>query len=151
MNDTLTHSVQRGSRVAIEYSLSLEDGTVVETTDDAGALEFVIGDGTLIEALENVLLNMKTGERQCVSLDPREAFGFRDETNIHHLPRSEFSEDMPLEPGLIIGFSTPSGDEVPGMVLKVLDEEVAVDFNHPLSGHSITFDVEVKSVIRAES
>lgn len=149
MNDLLNRRVQRGTRVAIEYSLALEDGSVVETTDEAGALEFDIGDGTLIEGLENVLLGMKTGERQCLNLDPREAFGFRDETNIHHLPRGEFSEDMPLEPGLIIGFSTPSGDEVPGMVLKVMDEEVVVDFNHPLSGHTITFDVEVKSISEA--
>lgn len=140
-------SIQAGSSVLIEYTLALEDGTVVESTAGTDPLRFCLGDGTLIEGLEAVLIGMKVGERQCVQLDPREAFGFPDETNVHMLTRDKFPADMPLEKDLIIGFTTPMGDEVPGRIMELPDDNlVIVDFNHPLAGHTITFDVEVKAI-----
>ena len=62
------------------------------------------------------------------------------------MPRAEFAEDMNLERGQIIGFTTPSGLELPGTILAMDDDEVEVDFNHPLAGHEITFTVEVLDV-----
>jgi FKBP-type peptidyl-prolyl cis-trans isomerase SlpA len=145
MNDE-TPTIQPGSSVVIKYTLAIENGTVIESTDNNDPLRFTIGDGTLIEGLEAVVRMMQPGERQCVSLVPQEAFGFADETNVHMLPRDRFPEDMPLEQGLIIGFTTPAGDEVPGKIMEILDNTIVVDFNHPLAGHTVTFDVELVSV-----
>jgi len=143
----MTESIQAGSSVLINYTLALEDGTVVESTHDTDPLRFSLGDGTLIEGLEAVLMGMKVGERQCLQLEAVEAFGFADETNVHMLTRDKFPEDMPLEKDLIVGFTTPSGEEVPGRIMDMPDDElVIVDFNHPLAGHSITFDVEVMAI-----
>lgn len=143
----MTESIQAGSSVLINYTMALEDGTVVESTNGTDPLRFSLGDGTLIEGLEAVLIGMKAGERQCLQLDPREAFGFPDETNVHMLTRDKFPEDMPLEKDLIVGFTTPSGEEVPGRIMEMPDDElVIVDFNHPLAGHSVTFDVEVIAI-----
>jgi len=140
-------TIQAGSSVLINYTLALEDGTVIESTEGTDPLRFALGDGALIEGLEAVLVGMKVGDRQCVQLDPREAFGFADETNVHMLTRDKFPEDMPLEKDLIIGFTTPSGEEIPGRILDLPDDTlVIVDFNHPLAGHSITFDVEVMAI-----
>ena len=139
-------ALKPGCRVTIKYTLALENGTVVETTDGTDPLHFTLGDGTLIAGLEAVVATMQPGERQCVSLDPLEAFGYADETAVHIMPRAEFPGDIPLEPGLIIGFTTPSGEEIPGKIMEILDETVVVDFNHPLAGHTITFDVELVSV-----
>lgn len=131
----------------INYTLALEDGTVVESTQGTDPLRFSLGDGTLIEGLEAVLIGMKEGERQCLQLDPREAFGFPDETNVHMLTRDKFPDDIPLEKDLIIGFTTPSGEEIPGRIMDMPDDVlVVVDFNHPLAGHSVTFDVEVIAI-----
>jgi FKBP-type peptidyl-prolyl cis-trans isomerase SlpA len=138
--------IQPGCSVVIKYTLAIENGTVVESTEGTDPMRFTIGDGTLIDGLEAIVTSMQPGERQCVSLDPREAFGFADETNVHLMPRAEFSDDFQLEPGLIIGFTTPAGDEIPGKVMEVLDEQVVMDFNHPLAGHTVTFDVELVSV-----
>ena len=135
-----------GCSVVIKYTLATENGTVVESTEDTDPLRFTIGDGTLIEGLEAVVAGMQPGERQCVSLDPREAFGFPDETSVQVMPREDFPGDMELEPGLIIGFTTPTGDEIPGKIMEVLEDSVVVDFNHPLAGHTVTFDVELVSV-----
>jgi FKBP-type peptidyl-prolyl cis-trans isomerase SlpA len=138
--------IQPGCSVVIKYTLAIENGIVMESTDGTDPMRFTIGDGTLIQGLEAVVVAMQPGERQCVSLDPREAFGFADETCVHLMPRSDFPKDIQLEPGLIIGFSTPSGEEIPGKIMDVLDENVVVDFNHPLAGHTVTFDVELVSV-----
>jgi len=139
--------IQPGCSVVIKYTLAIENGTVIESTDGTDPMRFTIGDGTLIDGLESVVSGMQPGERQCVSLDPREAFGFADETSVHVMPRADFPEDIQLEPGLIIGFTTPSGEEIPGKVMDVVDDEsVVIDFNHPLAGHTITFDVELISV-----
>jgi len=131
----------------MHFSVSLTDGTVVETTrDDNEPLEFVMGDGTMIQGLELALYGLKAGDKQTVTIEPRLAFGFPDPESVHILPRSEFPQDMQLARGVIIEFNTPAGDEVPGTVLEVSEEEVKVDFNHPLAGHDITFEVEILSV-----
>ena len=135
-----------GSEVLMHFSLSLADGTVADSTTDDEPLRFVMGDGTLIEGLELVLYGLKKGDRQCLSIEPRDAFGFPDEDNIHTMPRSEFPDDMQLEVGMIIGFSTPSGEEVPGAIQEIKDDEIVVDFNHPLAGHEVIFDVEILEV-----
>ena len=135
-----------GSEVLMHFTLSLADGTVADSTVEGEPLRFVMGDGSLIEGLELVLYGLKQGDRQCLSIEPRDAFGFPEEENIHTMPRSEFPEDIQLEVGQIIGFSTPSGEEVPGAIKKIKDEEVVVDFNHPLAGHEIIFDVEILEV-----
>ena len=134
------------SRVVMHFSLTLEDGTIAESTFDSDPLEFVMGDGTLIGGLELALYGLKPGDRQRLTMQPQDAFGFPDPESVHVMPRSEFASDMELKPGLIIGFTTPSGEEVPGAVLEVRDDEVKVDFNHPLAGHELIFDVEILEV-----
>lgn len=141
-----TVKIQPGSSVVIKYTLAIENGAIIESTDGSDPLRFSIGDGTLIEGLEAVVRMMRPGERQCVSLVPQEAFGFADETSVHLLPRERFPADLPLEPGLIIGFTTPAGDEVPGKIMDIVGANVVVDFNHPLAGHTVTFDVELVAV-----
>ena len=143
----MSETIQAGSSVLINYTLAIEDGTVVESTEGTDPLRFLLGDGTLIEGLEAVLIGMKVGERQCMQLAAVEAFGFADETNVHMLTRDKFPEDMPLEKDLVVGFTTPSGEEVPGRIMEMPDDDlVIVDFNHPLAGHAVTFDVEVMAI-----
>jgi len=135
-----------GSEVLMHFTLSLADGTVADSTREGEPLRFVMGDGTLIEGLELVLYGLKVGDRQCLSIGPRDAFGFPDEENIHTMPRDEFPTEMQLEPGMIIGFNTPSGEEVPGAIQEMKGDEVVVDFNHPLAGHEVIFEVEILEV-----
>ncbi|HEB56173.1 MAG TPA: peptidylprolyl isomerase [Gammaproteobacteria bacterium] len=136
--------------VLLNFTLSLTDGTVVDATEENQPMRLQIGDGSLIEGLEQSLYGMKAGDHQCLSIEPRDAFGFPDETNLHEMPRSEFAEDIELKPGLIIGFSTPAGDDVPGTIKDLKDDVVLVDFNHPLAGREIIFDVEVLEVRRVD-
>lgn len=136
-----------GSRVVLHYRLAMEDGSVVDSTwDDDQPITFVIGDGTMAPGLDEALQGLKTGDHVTLHLAPDQAFGQKDTANIHSMPREEFDPQMPLEAGMVIGFTLPDGEELPGMVLEVEEESVLVDFNHPLSGHTIIFEVLILSI-----
>jgi len=138
--------IQPDSEVVMHYALTLEDGTVADTSRGGQPLRFTLGDETMIVGLERALFGLKPGDRQVLRIAPADAFGYPDESSIHILPRTDFPEHMELEPGVIIEFALPSGEPVPGMVAELRGDEVVVDFNHPLAGHEITFDVEILAV-----
>jgi len=146
----MKHPIGVGSTVTLHLSLALEDGTVAESTFGEAPLTFTMGDGTLVHGLELGLYGLRPGDRQRLELYPEQAFGLHDPENIHTMPRSEFSPEIALEPGLIIGFDTPNGDEVPGAIVSVGEDTVEVDFNHPLAGHMVIFDVEILDVVPAD-
>ncbi len=138
--------VQPGSEVVLRFSLTLEDGTVMEGTGDGEPLCLVIGDGTLVASLEQVILGMTAGQHKRVRLAPEDAFGYASPQNIHTMERRDFPNDLDVAAGKVIGFTTPAGDEVAGTVLGVDDDNVQVDFNHPLAGYVLDFEVEVLAV-----
>jgi len=138
--------IQAGSKVTMHFSLTLEDGTVAESSFDGEPFEFTMGDGSLNEGLELGLYGMKAGDEETLTMAPDQTFGFHDPENIHEMPRSDFDTDMELQEGLIIGFTTPAGDEVPGMIKGVSDKSVTVDFNHPLAGHELLYRIKILEV-----
>jgi FKBP-type peptidyl-prolyl cis-trans isomerase SlpA len=143
--------ITEASTVTLHLSLTLQDGTVAESTFGDEPLTFVMGDGVLDHGLELGLYGLTRGDKQRLTLDPGQAFGQRDPENIHTVPRSSFAADIELAPGVIIGFESPEGEELPGAVLQLDDSGVKVDFNHPLAGRTIIFDVEIVDVIPAKT
>ena len=119
---------------------------MVENTFDDEPVSITIGDGFLDEGLELALVGLKAGARQSLTLMPGQAFGTPDPGAVRRMPLNAFQEDMSLEPGAIILFSTSGGEELAGTVKQIFADEVEVDFNHPLSGREILFKVEVLSV-----
>lgn len=141
-----------GSKIVMYFSITLEDGTVADTTrDDQKPFEFTLGDGQLVEGLELSLIGLKAGDKQSLLIEPKDAFGYPDDSSIHWMPRGEFDSKMKLQTGMVIGFSTPSDQEMAGRILVIEDDKVKVDFNHPMAGHEITFEVEVLSVEPAKT
>lgn len=126
------------------------DGTIAENSFNDEPMQFVIGDGTMIEGLESVLYGLQVGDRKKLTLNFNDAFGESSSENVHTLTRSEFPTDFQLSPRQIIGFTTPSGEEVPGTILEVFEDEVIVDFNHPLAGHDLVFEFEIIDVKSAD-
>ena len=142
--------IEVASTVTLHLSLTLEDGTVAESTFGEEPLTFTMGDGTLVHGLELGLYGLVPGNVQRLELRPEQAFGLRDPANIHAVPRADFDPGIMLKPGVIVGFETADGDELAGAILSVCDETVEVDFNHPMAGHTIIFDVEILDVVPAD-
>lgn len=142
MND----AVRPGRYVTLHIRITLDNGIVAEDTFDDEPLAFAVGDGSVVAGLEEALIGMTCGERTRILISAAEGFGLRDEGNVHAMPRAEFPPGVDVAPGLVIGFSTPSGDEVAGTVVEADTETVQVDFNHPLAGHNLTVDVEILDI-----
>lgn len=138
--------INRHSIVTLHHRLGLTDGSVLEDTFDSDPITFRLGCGEMAEGLELALLDLQPGDEQTLDIGPDLAFGFADETAIHLLDRSEFNPQMQLEEGLIIEFSTPSGETVPGTILGFDEKKVRVDFNHPLAGQTIRYSVRIIEV-----
>jgi FKBP-type peptidyl-prolyl cis-trans isomerase SlpA len=138
--------IRPGSRVALHYTLSLKDGTVVDSTRESDPVSFVIGNGELVDFLETRLLGLAAAEQRHFEIAAGETGGSGPAEARQRLPRAEFPQELDLQPGQVIGFTTPGGQEVPGWVQEVSATEVVVDFSHPLMGRDLVFDVEILSV-----
>lgn len=139
-------AVAPGRRVRLHWTLAIEGGPVVDTTEDDEPVELTLGDGTLHERFEAVLEGLEAGARAVFYLQGSEVFGSYDPEAVHTMERAEFPPDMTLEPGHVVGFTTPGGDEIAGTVLAVDDDAVKMDFNHPLANRDLSFKVQILEV-----
>jgi FKBP-type peptidyl-prolyl cis-trans isomerase SlpA len=138
--------IAQDSHVTLHYRISLEDGTELESSFGDEPLEFTMGEDLLTEGMEMSLINLKQGDKQNITLTPEQTYGNRDPENIHDLSSSDFPSDMKPEKGQVIAFDTPAGDDINGVVLEVKKDKVSVDFNHPLAGNNLVFEVEILKV-----
>lgn len=138
-----------GTAITLVYTLALSDGTVVDQATEEEPFHFVVGDGALIPALESVLIGLKVREPVQFLIAAEEAFGLPDPEQIHTMPRSAFQAEIDgeaLAPGVVLSFEAPSGDLVPATIVSLEEEQVEVDFNHPLAGRDLQFSVEVRAI-----
>ena len=140
--------VREGSRITLHFALLLPSGEEIDTTRRGKPATLTLGDGNLLPGFEAVLVGMREGDDAQITVLAADAFGERNPANVRVMSRdrfADFSADQVLEPGLMISFQAPDG-ELPGVVTEVYAETVQVDFNHPLSGNDIIFDVSILSV-----
>lgn len=138
--------VEQGRIVAIEYTVTLSDGEVVETTQAGSPVQYLHGSGQLMPSLEENLDSLEEGTRKRFVISPPEAYGERDESNVVTLPRSIFPGSVDLSVGARLAARTMGGDTYPLTVREVFADRVVVDLNHPLAGEALHFDVVVRSV-----
>jgi len=138
--------VEPGCRVTLHYTLELGDGTRVESTRDSEPATVTIGSGDLLALLEEKLLGMEVGERRHISLSATETRDLASGDSSQTLSRADFPADMEIRPGQVIGFTLPDGQEIPGLVLEATADSVQVDFDHPLAGRDLRFDVEILAI-----
>ena len=140
------HRIAAGMEVRLHFAILLESGEEIDTTRRGRPATFQVGDGNLLPGFERALFGLRAGDDEQLRIPAAEAFGERNEANVQRLPRARFPADPPLEPGLLVSFAAPDG-ELPGVVRQLWEETVEVDFNHPLAGRDLIFDV---SILRVE-
>lgn len=142
--------IGKGARVTLHFSVSLMDGSVVDSTKNKQPATFIVGDGNLLPGFEQAVFGLKAGDKRSIFLQAEQAFGPRNDKNVQRIPKERFNQ-VDLEPGIVVSFADPSGGELPGVVNAIGDNYVMVDFNHPLAGKDINFDVEIINVTDANS
>lgn len=137
--------INHDTEVTLHFTLKLPNGDVIDTTTDKTPATFKVGDGSLLPGFEQSLFGLKAGDQRSFDIEPERGFGPGNPQNMQTVPRDQFNE-MDLEPGLLVIFRDAAGGELPGVVKTIHDITVEVDFNHPLAGKVITFDVEIIDV-----
>jgi FKBP-type peptidyl-prolyl cis-trans isomerase SlpA len=132
------------ARVTLHFAILLDTGEEVDTTRRGKPATFVLGDGSLLPGFEEALLGMQAGDDAQIELEPEQAFGPHRRENVQLLARDRF-QGVELEPGLIVSFAAADG-ELPGVVRRIFEKTVEIDFNHPLAGRRIVFDVSILKV-----
>jgi len=132
-------------QVTLHFALKLEGGEVVDSTFDKQPATFKVGDGNLLPGFEQAIYGLKAGDKRSLPISPEQGFGQGNPQNIQVMPRSQF-QDMELSEGLLVIFNDAANAELPGVVKTFDDSQVTIDFNHPLAGKALSFDVEIIEV-----
>ncbi len=131
--------------VTLHFALKLENGDVVDSTFDKQPATFRVGDVNLLPGFEQALYGFKAGDKRSVQVQPEQGFGQPNPQNVQIMPRSQF-DGMELSEGLLVIFNDAANAELPGVVKAFDDKQVTIDFNHPLAGKVLDFDVEIIEV-----
>ena len=134
-----------GTKVILYFSIRLDTGELVDSTGDNPAV-FMVGDGNLLPGFEQAIFGLTAGTSASLSVTAEQGFGPAREENVQMMKCSDFDDEIKLTEGLIVSFADQQKTELPGVVKRVLGDVVEVDFNHPLAGRDIVFEVEIVSV-----
>jgi FKBP-type peptidyl-prolyl cis-trans isomerase SlyD len=131
--------------VSMSYSLSI-GGETIDSTDEGETLQFIQGYGSIIPGLERAIQGMGLGETRAIRVPAGEAYGAYDPQQINYLPLSEFPDELDLQPGLELEMTDQEGDTVYARILSVGKSRVKMDFNHPLAGKALDFEVTIQDL-----
>lgn len=139
-----------GTRVTLHFALRLADGEVIDSNFEREPATFTVGDGNLLQGFEKAIMGLQEGDRKTLVIKPEDGFGQRNPNNIQEIARNQFGADIELVEGLMLSFADAQKTELPGVVKRFNDDVVTVDFNHPLAGHDILFEVAILKIEPAQ-
>lgn len=135
-------TVQNDVVVSIEYSLQV-DGEEIDSSKGQDPLQFLVGHGNIISGLEREMMGMKVGESKDVVVSAADGYGEYDDEAYMDVPRAEFPQDMPVEEGLELSVRDDQGQSRYARIDSIEGDVVTLNFNHPLAGDELHFNVKV--------
>ncbi len=129
---------------AIEYTVKNSKGEVVDSNKGQAPLEFIAGQGQIIPGLEKEVEKMEVGEEKTIVVKADEAYGQRNEEWVETLPKEQF-EGIELQKGMTLYGQSADGQTIAVTVKDFDDKNVTIDYNHPLAGEDLTFEVKLVS------
>ncbi|HCY84909.1 MAG TPA: peptidylprolyl isomerase [Desulfobacteraceae bacterium] len=137
--------ISQGKTVSIAYTMSFESGEEISTNKGGDPLVFVQGGHDIFSGLEQALEGLEKGAQTIVTLSPGQAYGEVDPDSVIIAPIEQLPEDA-RETGAVVETQDSEGQMMTGEVTGITEESVTIDFNHPLAGQTIQFDITVMSV-----
>jgi FKBP-type peptidyl-prolyl cis-trans isomerase SlyD len=138
-------NIQKHRHVKINYSIKDDSGGIIDSSDTSGPLEYIHGTGSIIDGLENILEGKTAGEKVSSVIPPEKGYGDRDESMMQQMEKEMFSEIEDLQPGIQLQIQDQDVNQIM-TVVKIEDEMVTLDGNHPLAGVKINVDAEILEV-----
>ena len=136
-----------GMKVTLNFAIKLAEGDLIDSTKGKAA-EFVVVDGSLLPGFERAMFGMEAGEQAQLEIPAESGFGEPNPENIKVLKRVDFPEDVEPQEGLVVYFTDVNNNELPGVIQSYNAGSVTVNFNHPLAGRNLVFDVDIIDIER---
>lgn len=137
--------IEDGNSVSVEYTLKLDDGTTVDTNVGEEPLTYTQGGGEILPALESALLGQAVGDSKQVKLTAEQGYGAINPEAYEEVPIDSVPENA-REAGAMLVATSPEGQQQPIRVHEVKEESIVLDFNHPLAGQALNFDVTIVAI-----
>ncbi len=142
--------VENNKMVAVNYTLTV-NGEVADQSQPGAPLQFVFGTGMLLPKFEEAIVGMSAGEKTSFTLEPKDGYGEVAAEAVVDLPKTIFmvdgvvAEDILVE-GNVVPMGDANGNRMMGRIISIAEESVKMDFNHPMAGQTLNFEVEIESV-----
>lgn len=140
--------IAKNKVVSFDYTLTLEDGEVLDSSDGRDPLSYIQGLGNIISGLEAAMEGRESGDVFKISIPPEDAYGIYNDELVQSVPRSMFDSGLEIVPGM--EFSNEDNNAI-FRVIEIQKEHVVLDGNHPLAGEKLTFDIKITNVREASS
>ena len=132
--------------ITFHFTLKDEEGIVLDSSENKEPLSFLSGTETILPKLEENLTGMIIGSKKNVKIAASDAYGEYNEDAVQTVKKEQFPKETQLKVGLRYVANSPDGQQMPFMITEVKEQDVTVDFNHPLAGKDLEFDVELLDV-----
>lgn len=142
-------SLKENQAVTIHYSVKDDKGNKVDSSEGKAPLSFISGQNQVIPGMEENINGMLIGSKKTFTVQPEDAYGEYNEKAVQTVDKKEFPPEVKLEAGLNYVMNDGKGGQIPFVIAEVTDENVTLDFNHPLAGIPLTFDVELVDIREA--
>lgn len=139
-------TVAAGRVVSMQYTLTLDDGQIVDKTEGEESLDYLHGAGNIVPGLEQALEGQSVGNALKVRVEPDQAYGAHSNEAVQDVDRSAFPEDAQLEVGVTFQAMDQDGNPILGTITAMAGDQVTVDFNHPLAGKPLNFEVKIVAI-----
>jgi peptidylprolyl isomerase len=142
-------AVKQGDNIKVEYEGKLEDGSIFDTSAHDGhqhPLEFEAGSGRVIKGFDEAVIGMEVGEEKEVTIPSDHAYGPRNDKLTKDIPRDKLPKEQEPKEGMMLQATLPDGRQVPATVVKVTEDTVTIDLNHPLAGKTLIFKIKVVGI-----
>lgn len=133
--------VKKGDKVSVFYKGTLEDGTIFDSNEGKEPLKFEVGSGQVIKGFDEAVVGMKAGETKSVTLPPEQAYGEPKKELVVKLQKKQFGDQE-----VKVGMAANSSQGHQGIITDVSGEDVTVDFNFPLSGKTLKFEIKLAGI-----
>ena len=137
--------VAAGEQVKLDYTLTVNNEKI-ESSIGKKPLQVVIGSKKIIPGLENALIGMHVGEEKVITVDPKDAYGDADPEAIKEFPASSMPKGIEPKKGMVLQAQAPDGESFPAVVEAVNGDKVMLNFNHPLAGKQLKFQVKILDI-----
>lgn len=143
--------VEKQDTVAVALIGTLDNGTVFDTVTESEPRIITIGEKDTPQAIQRIMLGMQVGEMRKVRVEPEDGFGIRRKDLLHTIPIEKFTDKIEPKVGMLLSMNVEKEGvthQVPATIVEIKEDSVTIDYNHPLAGHPLNYEITVVNITK---